>query len=235
MQQLSAPQPPLAATPQASATTPPPQGRNGVLNSDFETFLKMLTTQMRNQDPLNPVESSDFAVQLATFSTVEQQVRTNDLLTDLGARITTLGLGQLSGWIGLEARAHVPVAFHGQPVRVTATVDPIADAAQLVVTDAQGSVVQTLPIPPVSGPVEWTGRDETGRRLPEGRYQISAQSFAAGAIIGREEIEVEGRITEARLEAGETVVVMANGEVVPARLILGLRPATSPAPAALTP
>ena len=51
---------------------------NSALSSDFETFLKMLTVQMENQDPLNPVDSADFAVQLATFSSVEQQVLTND-------------------------------------------------------------------------------------------------------------------------------------------------------------
>lgn len=46
-------------------------------SSDFETFLKMLTTQIKNQDPLNPMEGTEFAVQLATFSGVEQQVMTN--------------------------------------------------------------------------------------------------------------------------------------------------------------
>ena len=47
-------------------------------------FLKLLTTQMQNQDPLNPIDSTDYAAQLATFSGVEQQVRTNSLLADLG-------------------------------------------------------------------------------------------------------------------------------------------------------
>lgn len=225
MQSLSATQPALTGTiPSATAPTGA-ERRTSVLNSDFETFLKMLTTQMRNQDPLNPVESSDFAVQLATFSTVEQQVRTNDLLSDLGARITTLGLGQLSGWIGLEARARVPVAFHGQPVTLTATIDPLADAAQLVVTDAQGVIVQKQPIAPKSGRVEWTGLDIAGLPLPEGIYQITAESFAGGEAIARQEVEVHGRITEARLEAGETVVVMEHGQVIAASQILGLRPA----------
>ena len=54
------------------------------LASDFDTFLRMLTTQMQNQDPLNPIDSTDYATQLATFSGVEQQVRTNSLLADLG-------------------------------------------------------------------------------------------------------------------------------------------------------
>lgn len=225
MQTLSATQPPLPGTAQTAPAAPESQRNTGVLNSDFETFLKMLTTQMRNQDPLNPVESSDFAVQLATFSTVEQQVRTNDLLSDLGARITTLGLGQLSGWIGLEARALTPVTFHGQPVALTAPIDPLADAAQLVVTDARGVVVQTQPIAPRSGRLEWTGLDAAGLPLPDGIYQISAQSLAQGEVIAEQGVEVHGRITEARIEAGETVVVMQNGEVIPASRILGLRPA----------
>ena len=51
----------------------------GGISSDFNTFLRMLTVQMQNQDPLNPIDSADYAVQLATFSGVEQQVRTNQL------------------------------------------------------------------------------------------------------------------------------------------------------------
>jgi flagellar basal-body rod modification protein FlgD len=69
--------------------------RSKALTSDFETFLRMLTVQMKNQDPLNPIESSDFAVQLATFSGVEQQVKTNDLLTKLADSFG--GSGRTSG------------------------------------------------------------------------------------------------------------------------------------------
>ena len=215
---------PIAGTAQITTASPATAQNNGVLSSDFETFLKMLTVQMRNQDPLNPIESTDFAVQLAAFSTVEQQVRTNDLLTDLGSRLATLGLGQLSGWIGLEARALTPVSFRGQPITLTATVDPLADAAQLVVTDAQGIIVQKQPIPPHSGRIEWAGLDTAGLPLPEGTYRISAHSLSNGDTIARHDVEVHGRIIEARLDNGETVVVMENGEIIPATQILGLRP-----------
>ena len=70
------------------------------ISSDFQTFLRMLTTQMQNQNPLEPIEASDFAVQLATFSGVEQQVRTNDLLSQLTSR---MGLSELANWVGREA------------------------------------------------------------------------------------------------------------------------------------
>jgi len=205
-------------------------GKTGnALSSDFETFLKMLTTEMRNQDPLNPVESADFAVQLATFSTVEQQVRTNDLLGGLGARLDTLGLGQLSGWIGLEAEARVPVTYDGAPVTLTTKVDPQADAAQLVVTDGQGRIVQRQDIAPTSGRLDWTGLDASGVPLANGRYTIAVQSSANGETLSQEVVSVHSRITEARLADGDTEIVLADGQSLRASEIISLRqPKTKP-------
>lgn len=221
---LTQPKPAAAAPAPASKAMAADGGKGtNALSSDFETFLKMLTTQMRNQDPLNPVDSADFAVQLATFSTVEQQVRTNDLLAGLGARIDTLGLGQLSGWIGLEAEARVPVTFKGDPVPVTTTVDPRADAAQLVVTDDQGRIVQRQDIAPNSGRLDWTGRDGSGVPLAHGRYNIAVQSSARGDILAQHAVTVHSRISEARLGAGETALVLADGQSVSATEILSLR------------
>ena len=203
-------------------------GQNsGALNSDFETFLKMLTTQMRNQDPLNPVDSANFAVQLATFSTVEQQVQTNDLLGGLGARLDTLGMGQLCGWIGMEARADVPVNFKGSPVTLNAEVDPAADAAELRVTDAQSVIVQRLDIPAQSGRVEWSGLDPAGSPLRNGTYNISVHSMSQDATIARHDAQISGRITEARLDGGEIKLVMENGQTIAASQVLGLRPPES--------
>ena len=86
------------ATQQAAgnaAATASSASPDSVISSDFETFLKMLTTQLQNQDPLDPVKSEDFAVQLATFSGVEQQVLTNDLLESLGAQMSQVARRRL--------------------------------------------------------------------------------------------------------------------------------------------
>lgn len=80
--------------------------------AEFDTFLKMLTAQLKNQDPLNPMEGTDFAVQLATFSGVEQQTQTNKLLNQLVTQLGNGGgLGQTANWIGKEARTTEPVWF----------------------------------------------------------------------------------------------------------------------------
>src|SRR6056297_97759 len=98
--------------PAAAQSAGTPKAGTSMISSDFETFLRMLTAQVENQDPLNPLESTEFATQLATFSGVEQQVRTNELLGGLAAS----GLSQISAWVGMEGRAAAPVFFAGTPV-----------------------------------------------------------------------------------------------------------------------
>ena len=127
----------------STATTPTTVSAQDAakISTDYTTFLKMMTTQLQNQDPMNPTDSSAFAVQLATFSGVEQQVKTNELLASLGSQFGVLGMAQLAGWVGQEARSAAPVAFEGKPVTVSYAADPLADRAVLVVTDSKGNSV----------------------------------------------------------------------------------------------
>jgi flagellar hook assembly protein FlgD len=70
-----------SASPNVGASTT----KASTVSADFETFLKMLTAQIQNQDPMNPIDSSDYATQLATFSSVEQQVLANSYLENIQA------------------------------------------------------------------------------------------------------------------------------------------------------
>lgn len=194
-----------------------------VIGSDFETFLKMLTTQMKNQDPLNPMEASDFAVQLATFSSVEQQVLTNNILAGLGDQMAQMGMAQLASWVGMQARAPMSVQFEGFPVTLHSKAVPLADKAQLKVMDASGQVVQTIGMSLSGEPVQWTGRDSAGFSLPFGTYQFEVESLSEGSVIDTQTPEVYDTVVEARMEAGQTVLVMQSGAQVGAGLITALR------------
>lgn len=193
------------------------------LSSDFETFLKMLTVQMENQDPLNPVDSSEFAMQLASFSSVEQQVKTNELLGGLAGQMSLLGLGQLQGWVGMDARARMPVHVDGGAVDVRYDTAAGADLAVLVVRDARGAIVHQEPVAPGGGSHQWSGRDETGAALPEGLYELSVDSFQGDALLGSVPAETSGRIIEARQSGGTTMLVMDGGQILPAGDVIALR------------
>ena len=103
---------------QTSAAQDGAGGQQMFAKGDFQTFLRMLTAQLKNQDPMNPMEGSDFAVQLATFSGVEQQAQTNKLLTEMTQAMGG-GLGELSVWIGREVRVAGPVWFGAKPVKLS--------------------------------------------------------------------------------------------------------------------
>lgn len=215
---------PLAQTPaQAGSAATGTAAAPAAISSDFETFIRMLTVQMRNQDPLNPIESADFAVQLATFSTVEQQVRTNDLLTSLGDRLGALNMAQLSGWVGMEARAEIPVAFDGAPVTLTVEGSRLAETAQLVVHDAAGKEVQRQAISSDRQQIEWAGAGQDGTPLPPGLYDITVESFSQDSMIATSAAQVHGRVVEARNQDGRALLVLDTGQEVPSEDILGLR------------
>lgn len=198
-------------------------GANTKISSDFETFLRMLTVQMENQDPLNPVDSSDYAVQLATFSSVEQQVLTNDLLRALGGQIGTTGMAQMAAWVGKEARAPVAAYFDGDPITIAPNPAAIADRVDLVVYDSNGMEVQRKSIPTSADPIQWNGNDDNGDPLPDGKYTFRIESFSNGEQLLDEVADVYSRVTEVRSEGGETILILSGGVGVLASAVSALR------------
>lgn len=214
---------PLSTLPGAAkAPTPPASKADQLISSDFNTFLKMLTTQLKNQDPLNPMDNSEYAVQLATFSDVEQQVKTNTLLESLGTQLGLSGLSTYAGWVGKDARADMPVWYSGKPVTLAAQPDPQADRADLVVTDAAGGVVARQPVPLDADTASWTGLDPSGVPLPTGRYSFALESFAQGLRISTTPAEAYARVVEVRGGATPTLV-FEGGVEVEAKTVTALR------------
>jgi flagellar basal-body rod modification protein FlgD len=214
----------------STATATPATAKKSVISSDFDTFLKMLTTQIKNQDPTNPMDSSDFAVQLATFSGVEQQVRTNDLLGDLGAQFGVMGMSQLGAWVGQEARAPGPVWLGDRPVTITYESAAGADRAVLSVRNAQGVVVGREDVSLGKGPYDWQGMAFDGTPLPDGKYTLLLESYRGDQQTGNaSEVQSYSRIQEARGGANGTMLVLEGGIEVAATQVTALRMAGSDA------
>lgn len=168
------------------------------ITSDFNTFLRMLTVQMQNQDPLNPIDSADYAVQLATFSGVEQQVRTNQLLADLQGRFQQLGMAEMASWIGKEARSPAPVRYDGTPVTLSPNPAVGANRAVLVVKDAAGNLLSREEIPVSAEPYQWLGAGADGSPLPPGTYSIDLESLNGDRVIDTRAVEHYARVIEAK-------------------------------------
>lgn len=194
-----------------------------VITSDFEAFLRLLTTQLQNQDPLNPLDSADFATQLATFSGVEQQVRTNTLLSDLQGNLALIGMGQMAGWIGMEARAQIPATFSGNAITLAADPPATADRVELVVSNSGGQEVQRLAISNSTDPTSWTGLGADGETLPYGQYSFNIESYRGDELLEVEAASVFSVVREAFQRGNETWLTLEGGQEVLATDVLGVR------------
>lgn len=212
---------PTTATNRSTSTegsAPPP-----AITSDFTTFLKMLTTQLQNQDPLNPLDSTDFAMQLATFSGVEQQVQTNSLISGLSAQLGLMNLAQLSGWIGKEARTTQDVHFDGSPITLYPDPASGADSAVLVVRDTSGTVLARETLPLSNGSYQWLGGDAAGNPLPAGRYRLSVESSRGDDVLSTTPVASFAPIEEARRDGNSVILVLKGGIEVAEKDVLALR------------
>lgn len=220
MEILPAGQPITSTSPRATT------GTASTIASDFDMFLRLLTTQMRNQDPLNPADSTEYTAQLATFSGVEQQVQTNDLLKAMAAQMGTSGMAQMAAWVGREARAPVAAHFTGAPITVAPNPALLADTVEMVVRNSSGTEVQRMTIPTGAAPVEWSGVGEGGLPFPSGLYSFEIISSANGEVLLAEQADVYSTVTEVRSEGGQTILMLSGGVAVPASLVTALRDPT---------
>lgn len=211
-----------AATAAATRTAAKGANSKSTLAGDFNTFLTLLTAQLRNQDPLKPADSTEFVAQLAQFAGVEQQIRTNDRIDALTATLADEAAQGLASWIGVEVRAAAAAPWDAKPLNLAA--DPVAGAelAVLVVRDTAGVEKARITVDPAATELDWNGEGTTGT-LPAGTYRFEIESYRAGEKIATRPAEVFARVTEVRLEDGAAVLVLADGSRVPASGISALR------------
>jgi flagellar basal-body rod modification protein FlgD len=190
---------------------------------DFQTFLTLLTTQMRNQDPLKPMESTEFVAQLASFSAVEQQIRANDRLDRIAGLLSGGSADGLAAWIGREVRAPATAVFEGSPVEVEVTPVENADRAVLVVKNDFGQEVARLPVAAGAGTVAWSGQDSIGNTLAHGRYGFQLESYEGETLLDTQDGRVFTTVTEVRLADGTPMLVVAGGGQVALDEVSGIR------------
>ena len=208
------------------STAPAVSSDSAGLATDFDTFLKMLTAQAKYQDPLEPIDASDYSSQLAQFSMVEQQVKTNDALAALATQSSISSIGSLASWVGMEARAAAPTYFDGSPVSISANPASVSDRTELVVLDDTGKEVQRVNVPVSAEPIEWAGVDDNGDPFEKGLYSFKIDSFQGEQLILSETAEVYSTISEAQVRNGQVVLILDGGQAISSSSVTGLRNAS---------
>ena len=201
-----------AAAAQASVGT----GRTRLAES-FETFLSLLTTQLKNQDPLSPMDGNQFTQQLVQMTGVEQQLLSNQLLTSLVAQ----GGATLDGAVDLigktvTADRTVAELTASKPAEWTYELPTAAADARLTVKDSAGQVVLTAAAPELSAgrhSFTWNGTLANGATAPAGSYTVSVAARGADGKAITSPVNLVGIATAAESIDGETWLTIGSAKV----------------------
>src|SRR6266481_8305050 len=178
--------------PVVSGTTPLPtsssSGSSGsslssttdaTLAGNFQTFLTLLTTQLQNQNPLDPLDTNQFTQQLVQFASVEQQLKTNDQLTTLVSLQKTAQSTQALGFVGKNAMVDGSTTTMTNSsanwilgVKTNSTVN-------ISIANSTGQTVFTGSYPVNAGDGQafaWDGKGNDGTQWPDGKYTLTAQA-----------------------------------------------------------
>jgi flagellar basal-body rod modification protein FlgD len=189
------------------------------LAGNFDTFLKLLTTQLQNQDPLEPLNSNEFTQQLVQFTSVEQQIAANENLEKILAAMRIDQTATALGFLGKQVEAETDTTGLPEGGSATWTYRLPSSAARVVmtVTDATGKLVYVGEGEKTPGAhaFVWDGKDNAGGALPPGSYTLAVAARDAGDGVVEAEIGIRGVVSGATTTKDGEAAVLIGGTPVP--------------------
>jgi len=192
-----------------------PTSQEASISSDFETFLKMLTAQIKNQDPLKPMDSSEFATQLATFSSLEQQVLTNDRLKQISTILGSQGLTQHADWIGKKGLVDGPFDLNGSDAVLKFVIPPSAQTPKLIIQNGLGEIVFEKFMSPGDNEFTLKAKDQTGIPLHNGPFTATIIEAVDAKTASISKVGSYHEIVEVQQINGTSYIHFENGKSGP--------------------
>lgn len=198
------------------------------LNTDLDSFLLLLTAQITNQDPLEPMDSTTFISQLAQLTQVEQTIETNQNLEGIGRQLSSfneLSDVQLIGREVLVASEHLDLNF-GE-ARVQFELLDNADKVSINILDKSGSVIKEIKNLPTSGgekhTVTWDGLDSNDKLIEDGAYKFEVVSLDSESGRMPYVSYATTFVEELSFTYGQPKLLLRNSDEVSSSVILAVR------------
>jgi flagellar basal-body rod modification protein FlgD len=209
----------------AAASTATSASASGGSNLGKADFLKLLVSQLQNQDPTNPLDDKQFIAQLAQFSSLEQAMETNTKLTALQDAQSAAVNAQMAGLVGKHVVASsniIGLATTGDVPPIAMSLSGAAGDVQIKISDSQGTIVRSIDAGQLATgaqSVAWDGCDDSGKRLPTGQYNVQIKATdSSGAAVGVLN-EIEGTVGGVAFENGVTELLIGTLRVKPADVL----------------
>lgn len=171
---------------------------------EFTSFIQLLTAQVQNQDPLSPLDSTQFVEQLASFSTLEQQVRSNDSLGSIATMIGDLHAMFASEWLGQKVSVESSwVPYSGDTVEYSVEAPADADRAVLTIQDDAGNPVWTETLDMKAASFAWDGQTQAGEKAaPDTLFNFGIDMYRGSDYLGTVAPQVLTTVTDVANEDG---------------------------------
>lgn len=200
------------------------------LSQDFDDFLQLLTTQLQNQDPLNPMDSNEFTNQLVQFSQVEQQINSNQKLDSLLALQMSSATSTALGYVGMNASyISSEIYFDGdRPTNIIYSLAEVADKATMRIIDENGDTVYTKDVDTVIGKneVTWDGKDSNGQTVDKGSYTVYIDALNQEGQSISSTIVTQGRVRGIETQDGTIMLLIGDRAVSIANVLNAELPET---------
>jgi flagellar basal-body rod modification protein FlgD len=207
---------PLAGSSGVNSNVPVGDSRAGIADN-FDTFLNILTTQLKNQNPLDPMDTNQFTQQLVQFTGVEQQLKTNDFLKALMEASQNSGNTDAVSYIGKEVTASGTTAnLTGGGASWAYNAAANSSDAKVTIKDASGNVVYTETGSLNSGPGNflWDGMGSDGQVKPDGVYTISIDGKNLAGNNVAISTSTVGKVTGVDFSGTEPILTVAGGSKI---------------------
>jgi len=194
------------------------------LANDFSDFLTLLTTQLQNQDPLDPMDSGEFTQQLVAFSGVEQQIQTNQNLENLAALTQLNNIGNVTNYLGYDALVEASFGDHTTDgIKWQYSSTKSADDIKLQVLTEDGDLIYEQAGNKGVGLHDfvWNGKDKDGNLVDPGNYELKVVAKDADGAKLNIGIAVQETITAVNT-AGNVPTFTIGPNTVPQSDILSL-------------
>lgn len=184
------------------------------LTTDTQSFLRLLTAQLTNQDPTDPVDPTQWVTQLAQFSSVEQQVSSNAMLTQvLGELRISSDRADLS-YIGRTVEVvSDQVGIKGGDLQATYSVPAGAKSVEVKLLDADGKVVHSFPANTSAGTheINWDGTRADGTKVADGTYTLAVEARDNAGVALKSEVSYMATVKRIHRDAADTAFELSNG------------------------
>ncbi|WP_395820537.1 flagellar hook assembly protein FlgD [Devosia sp.] len=199
----------------STGTTSTLTGSRQGIADNFDTFLSILTTQLKNQNPLDPLDTNQFTQQLVQFTGVEQQLKTNQFLEAMMLSTQNSGQSDAVNYIGKVINAS---GTKGELVNGAAAWNFALDEASTInvtVKDAKGNVVFTKEGKVAAGEsvFNWDGVDNNGKLQPDGTYSIAISAKNADGKVINAKTDMVGEVTGVDFTGTEPVLLIGSARV----------------------